>query len=133
MLGEAVSKAKELTSIESLRTTLNEVKKRIKSREVLKYFSSRTEFAKLLEPITKRYKELLQKMSGESAAATKKPESPLWLELTGMTKSEIQHKAAEEMRFIMINSSFNSRSAKDALNQANSKDAAEIKDQSFYD
>lgn len=45
-----------------------------------------------------------------------KPESKLWLELTGMTKAEIQAKTAQEMRFIMVNSSFNSNSAKDAIN-----------------
>lgn len=40
-----------------------------------------------------------------------------------MTKAEIQLKAAQEMRFVMVNSSFNPKSAKDAINEANSKGA----------
>ena len=53
---------------------------------------------------------------GNRTAATQKPESKLWLELTGMTKAEIQLKAAEEMRFVMINSSFNNALAKETIN-----------------
>ena len=60
---------------------------------------------------------------GNRTAATQKPESKLWLELTGMTKAEIQLKAAEEMRFVLINSTFNNALAKDAINKVNSKEA----------
>ena len=42
-----------------------------------------------------------------------------------MTKGEIQKKAAEEMRFIMVNSSFRSGKAKDAVRNANSKGTME--------
>ena len=40
-----------------------------------------------------------------------------------MTKSEIQLKAAEEMRFIMINSTFDQGSVKDILNKSKTKGA----------
>ena len=40
-----------------------------------------------------------------------------------MTRAEIQLKAAEQTRFIMINSTFSPKTAKDAIRQANSKDA----------
>ena len=53
---------------------------------------------------------------GNRTAAKQKHESKLWLELTGMTKAEIQLKAAEEMRFVMINSSFNNALAKETIN-----------------
>ena len=111
VMSEAVTRAKQLTSIESIKTTLNEIKQHIQDGKVSKYFSSRTVFVKLLDPLTKRYNQLIRKLRGQKAAAAKKPESPLWLELTGMTKAEIQGKAAEEMRFIMINTSFNSKKA----------------------
>ena len=61
---------------------------------------------------------------GNRTAATQKKESKLWLELTGMTKSEIQLKAAEEMRFVLINSTFNNSLAKDAINKVDSKEAS---------
>jgi len=90
IFGEAVEKAKQLSSIESLKGVIKELGERVRNREVLKYFSSRTEFLKLVEPLTKRYHELVRKMTGKNAAAQQKPESPLWLDLTGMTKAEIQ-------------------------------------------
>ena len=63
-------------------------------------------------------------MKGENrTAAAQKPESKLWLELTGMTKAEIQLKTAEEMRFVLINSTFNNELAKEAINKVNSKEA----------
>ena len=58
----------------------------------------------------------MRKLRGQSGAAKQgKPESKLWLELTGMTKAEIQKKAAEEVRFIMADSTFNSDAVKDAI------------------
>ena len=86
----AVARAKSLTSVESIKSTVHSLKRKIKEREVLKYFSSRTEFAKLISPLTKRFDELVRKLRGQKAAATRKPESPLWLELTGKTKAEIK-------------------------------------------
>ena len=48
-----------MTSIEGVKTVLGELKTTIKEGSVTKYFTSRTEFVKLVEPITKRYRELV--------------------------------------------------------------------------
>ena len=116
VVNQAVAKVKSLNSIEAIKTTARELGQKIKDGEVLKYFKSTKEFVKLLEPIQRRYRELVRKMRGQASSMQAKPESKLWLELTGMTKAEIQAKTAQEMRFIMVNSSFNSNSAKDAIN-----------------
>lgn len=116
VVNQAVAKVKSLNSIEAIKSTARELGQKIKDGEVLKYFKSTKEFVKLLKPIQRRYRELVRKMRGQGSSMESKPESKLWLELTGMTKAEIQAKAAQEMRFIMVNSSFNTNSAKDAIN-----------------
>ena len=50
-----------------------------------------------------------------------------------MTKAEIQLKAAEQTRFIMINSTFSPKTAKDAIRQANSRDAKLAEKDGFMD
>ena len=49
-----------------------------------------------------------------------------------MTKGEIKQKAAEEMRFVMINSSFSNKSAVKAIRDANSGDTS-AESESFKD
>ena len=123
ILETAVAKVKQIKSIDTLKSTMAEIKQQIQDGELLKSFRSKKEFLKLLQPIQRRYQELILKIKGNRAAAAKKPESKLWMELTGMTKQEIQLKAAEEMRFIMINSTFSNASAKDIINKSNSTGA----------
>ena len=109
VISQAVEKVKQFTSLATIKETMTQLNQNIQDGDVLKYFRSKKEFLTLLEPIQKRYQQLLRRMRGQPSDAAKaesKPESKLWLELTGMTKGEIQRRIAEETRFIMINSTF---------------------------
>ena len=61
---EGVSRAKKLTSIEGLKAAASQIKQNIADGEVLKYFKSKQEFLKLVDPITKRFHQLVRRMTG---------------------------------------------------------------------
>ena len=52
---QAVSKASQLSNLDAIKATAKDLKERLTSGEVTKYFRSRKEFVKLLDPIKKRY------------------------------------------------------------------------------
>jgi radical SAM superfamily enzyme len=58
----AVERASHLMSIEAIKTTAAQIKKRMKDGEFRKYFRSKKEFLKLFEPLKKRYQQLLRKI-----------------------------------------------------------------------
>lgn len=64
VFGEAVNRAKKIGNVENIKTVIKEVGENMRNREVLKYFSSRTEFLKLVEPLKKRYHDLVRQMTG---------------------------------------------------------------------
>ena len=51
VVSKVVAKVKTLTSVEAVKSAAKELGQKIKDGEVLKYFKSRKEFVKLLEPI----------------------------------------------------------------------------------
>lgn len=64
VFGEAVNRAKKIGNVENIKTVIKEVGENMRNREVLKYFSSRTELLKLVEPLKKRYHDLVRQMTG---------------------------------------------------------------------
>jgi len=99
-LGKAIDNLKEIKDLESLKAAVNDVTQKVKNYKLFKPFTSREDFRKMvLEPLNKRIKGIKSYFTKESKQSKvkveeKKQDSPLWKDLTGHSKVDLQRMGA---------------------------------------